>query len=152
MATFTAGSISDLSAVKDNIILSVRILRTWMQPSYKKQHVENMEMILMDLRYSTKDHFVSNFPFRKIDELLDVGQGMASIVVGSIIAILVEESCGTHTWCRIYRKQVIKDSEYVDLEEYAVTSGFAPSAKPLLHKTLTTISYVLNVVVDVGGV
>ncbi|GJV21186.1 hypothetical protein Tco_1484224 [Tanacetum coccineum] len=151
MATFTAGSISDLSAVKDNIILSVRILRTWMQPSYKKQHVENMEMILMDLRYSTKDHFVSNFPFRKIDELLDVGQGMASIVVGSIIAILVEESWW-YLGCRIYRKQVIKDSEYVDLEEYAVTSGFAPSAKPLLHKTLTTISYVFNVVVDVGGV
>ncbi|GJZ27631.1 hypothetical protein Tco_0572278, partial [Tanacetum coccineum] len=76
MATFTAGFISDLSAVKDNIILSVCILRTWMQPSLvANEGAENsISRISTASKYSTKDDFVIKFPFRNIDELLDVGQ------------------------------------------------------------------------------
>ncbi|GKA49625.1 hypothetical protein Tco_0742698 [Tanacetum coccineum] len=44
MATSIAGYINDLSVVKDNITLRLRILRAWMQPLYGKQHVKNMEL------------------------------------------------------------------------------------------------------------
>nr|GEX66050.1 hypothetical protein [Tanacetum cinerariifolium] len=48
MATFVFGYISDLSPVKDNIKLRVRILRAWLQPLYNNQQVKNMEMIVMN--------------------------------------------------------------------------------------------------------
>nr|GEW08160.1 hypothetical protein [Tanacetum cinerariifolium] len=48
MARFVSGYISDLSPVKDNIKLHVRILRAWLQPLYNNQQVKNMEMIAMD--------------------------------------------------------------------------------------------------------
>ncbi|GKE55256.1 hypothetical protein Tco_1494441 [Tanacetum coccineum] len=48
MATFIAGYINDLSAVKDNITLRVRIISTWMQRVYGKQHIKNLELIVMD--------------------------------------------------------------------------------------------------------
>nr|GEX04931.1 replication protein A 70 kDa DNA-binding subunit B [Tanacetum cinerariifolium] len=53
MATFIAGYINDLSAVKDNITLRLQILCTWMQPVYGKQHVKNMELIVLD-EHNTK--------------------------------------------------------------------------------------------------
>ncbi|GJZ89051.1 replication protein A 70 kDa DNA-binding subunit B [Tanacetum coccineum] len=53
MDTFVAGYINDLSAVKDNITLRVRILRTWMQQVYRKQHIKNLELIIMD-EHNTK--------------------------------------------------------------------------------------------------
>ena len=48
MAVFVSGYINDLSAVKDNITLRVRVLRSWTQEIYNKPHVKNLEMILMD--------------------------------------------------------------------------------------------------------
>nr|GEY77141.1 hypothetical protein [Tanacetum cinerariifolium] len=48
MATFFSGYIKDLSPVKDNIKLRVRILRAWLQPLYNNQQIKNMEMIVMD--------------------------------------------------------------------------------------------------------
>nr|GEW55998.1 ATP-dependent DNA helicase PIF1-like [Tanacetum cinerariifolium] len=51
--TFVSGYISDLSLVKDNIKLRVRILRAWLQPLYNNQKVKNMEMIVMD-EHNTK--------------------------------------------------------------------------------------------------
>nr|GEU89446.1 hypothetical protein [Tanacetum cinerariifolium] len=39
---------NDLSPVKDNIKLHVRILRAWLQPLYNNQQVKNMKMIVMD--------------------------------------------------------------------------------------------------------
>ncbi|GJY84422.1 hypothetical protein Tco_0497798 [Tanacetum coccineum] len=48
MATFVAGYINDLSVVKDYVTLRVRILRTWMQQVYVKQHITNLELIVMD--------------------------------------------------------------------------------------------------------
>ena len=48
MAIFVSGYIKDLSAVKDNITLRVRVLRCWFQEMYNKPHVKNLEMILMD--------------------------------------------------------------------------------------------------------
>ncbi|GJW96113.1 replication protein A 70 kDa DNA-binding subunit B, partial [Tanacetum coccineum] len=48
------GYVNDLSVVKDNIILRVRILRTWMQEVYGKQHIKNMEFIIMDEHVSGK--------------------------------------------------------------------------------------------------
>ncbi|GKB75375.1 replication protein A 70 kDa DNA-binding subunit B [Tanacetum coccineum] len=53
MATFVNGYISDLSPVKDNIKLCVRILRAWLQPLYNNQKVKNMKMIVMD-EHNTK--------------------------------------------------------------------------------------------------
>nr|GEX13910.1 RNA-directed DNA polymerase, eukaryota [Tanacetum cinerariifolium] len=38
----------DLSPVKDNIKLRVRMLRAWLKPLYNNQQVKNMEMIVMD--------------------------------------------------------------------------------------------------------
>ncbi|PWA91999.1 nucleic acid-binding, OB-fold, Replication protein A, OB domain protein [Artemisia annua] len=48
MSQFVNGYIKDLSAVKDNVKLRVRVLRAWMQPVYGKPHVINMELILAD--------------------------------------------------------------------------------------------------------
>nr|GEY01390.1 hypothetical protein [Tanacetum cinerariifolium] len=48
MATFISGYISDLSPVKDNIKLRMRILRAWLQLLYNNQQVKNMEMIVID--------------------------------------------------------------------------------------------------------
>ncbi|PWA44341.1 nucleic acid-binding, OB-fold protein [Artemisia annua] len=48
MAVFVSGYINDLSAVKDNITLRVRVLRSWTQEIFNKPHVKNLEMILMD--------------------------------------------------------------------------------------------------------
>ena len=48
MATYVSGFINDLSAVKDNVTLRVRIIRTWMQPVFGKPNVNNLELILQD--------------------------------------------------------------------------------------------------------
>ena len=48
MATYISGFINDLSAVKDNVKLRVRIIRTWIQPVFGKQNVNNLELILQD--------------------------------------------------------------------------------------------------------
>ncbi|PWA35622.1 nucleic acid-binding, OB-fold protein [Artemisia annua] len=48
MVVFVSGYINDLSAVNDNIILRVRVLRSWTQVIFNKPHVKNLEMILMD--------------------------------------------------------------------------------------------------------
>ncbi|PWA44532.1 nucleic acid-binding, OB-fold protein [Artemisia annua] len=53
MDTYVSGYINDLSAVKDNIKLRVRIVRSLMQDMYGKQVIKNMELVLMD-EQSTK--------------------------------------------------------------------------------------------------
>nr|GEV02168.1 replication protein A 70 kDa DNA-binding subunit B [Tanacetum cinerariifolium] len=53
MATFVSGYICDLSAVKDNIKLHVRILRAWLHSLYINQQVKTIEMIVMD-EHNTK--------------------------------------------------------------------------------------------------
>nr|GEZ92488.1 hypothetical protein [Tanacetum cinerariifolium] len=53
MAIFISGYVSDLSPVKDNIKLRVRIFRAWLQPLYNNQQVKNMEMIVMN-EHNTK--------------------------------------------------------------------------------------------------
>ena len=57
MAQFVNGYINDLSAVKDNVILRVRVLRNWMQPVFGKSHIINMELIVMDEQASQFDCF-----------------------------------------------------------------------------------------------
>ncbi|GJT43113.1 hypothetical protein Tco_0951828 [Tanacetum coccineum] len=52
MVTFITGYINDLSAVKDNITLRLRILRAWMQPLYGKLHVKNLELIVLDKHFN----------------------------------------------------------------------------------------------------
>ncbi|GKA37790.1 hypothetical protein Tco_0724355 [Tanacetum coccineum] len=42
------GYINDLSIVKDNIKLRVRIVSTWMQAMHGKQHIKNIEVIIID--------------------------------------------------------------------------------------------------------
>ena len=48
MSQIVNGFINDLSAVRDNIKLRVRVLRTWMQPLFAKPNVSNLELIVMD--------------------------------------------------------------------------------------------------------
>ena len=48
MSTFVSGYINDLSAVKDNIKLRVRVLRSWMQPVFSRPNISNMELIIVD--------------------------------------------------------------------------------------------------------
>ena len=48
MAQFVNGYINDLSAVRDNVKLRVRVLRSWMQPVFGKPNITNMELIVMD--------------------------------------------------------------------------------------------------------
>ncbi|PWA91525.1 replication protein A 70 kDa DNA-binding subunit D [Artemisia annua] len=53
MATYVSGFINDLSAVKDNIKLRVRIVRSWMQDVYGRPGLKKLELVLMD-EQSTK--------------------------------------------------------------------------------------------------
>ncbi|GJQ90466.1 replication protein A 70 kDa DNA-binding subunit B, partial [Tanacetum coccineum] len=64
---------------------------------------------------STKESFVSMFPSRNITELLDVAQGVPSIIVGTIIAIHEEEGWW-YIGCKGCKKKVIRASDMVDLE------------------------------------
>ncbi|GJR89091.1 hypothetical protein Tco_0213102 [Tanacetum coccineum] len=52
---FDNGFLSDLTAVRDNIILRVRIVRTWMQPMRNNPKVINMELIIMDEQCPVQD-------------------------------------------------------------------------------------------------
>ncbi|GJT40809.1 replication protein A 70 kDa DNA-binding subunit B [Tanacetum coccineum] len=61
MATFVTGYINDLSAVKDNITLRVQILRTWMQQVYGKQHIKNLDLIVMDEHATMRMALVNQF-------------------------------------------------------------------------------------------
>ncbi|PWA96460.1 nucleic acid-binding, OB-fold, Replication protein A, OB domain protein [Artemisia annua] len=56
MSSFVSGYIHDLSAVKDNVRLRVRILSTWMQPLFSRPSVINMEMIVIDEKASQYDN------------------------------------------------------------------------------------------------
>ncbi|GJZ64975.1 replication protein A 70 kDa DNA-binding subunit B [Tanacetum coccineum] len=64
MPTFIAGCINDLSAVKDTITLRFRILRPWMQPLYGKQHVKNLELIVLDEHATMRMTLVNLFKDR----------------------------------------------------------------------------------------
>nr|GEU51396.1 hypothetical protein [Tanacetum cinerariifolium] len=64
---------------------------------------------------STKESFVSKIPLRIIAELLDVAQGVTSIIVGTIIAIHEEEGWW-YTGHKGCKKKVIRSSDMVDLE------------------------------------
>ena len=59
MAQFTNGYINDLSAVKDNVKLRVRVLRAWIQPVFGKPHVNNLELIVMDEHVSHSIFFIT---------------------------------------------------------------------------------------------
>ncbi|PWA71449.1 nucleic acid-binding, OB-fold protein [Artemisia annua] len=237
--------IKDLSAVKDNITLRVRVLRTWIQEMYNKLYVKNLEMILMDetpkyrivnnalcqsflsntlcepcpdftgsmygfdfrnyisitdlqieedgqfgfghdlhifcrgmsltmyvqngyhgtklflfnasepiekdefrdveayrlrlfsrqeaepsvasrisagSKFSTKDDFLNKYPVKNIVELLDVEKNIASVIVGTIIAIQEEEGWW-YLGCRKCSKKVVKDNEFVDLDAHTTSKS-----------------------------
>ena len=62
MSQIVNGFINDLSAVRDNIKLRVRVLRTWMQPLFAKPNVSNLELIVMDEQASdTHYHYAFKF-------------------------------------------------------------------------------------------
>ncbi|GJX84924.1 ATP-dependent DNA helicase PIF1-like protein [Tanacetum coccineum] len=67
------------------------------------------------LKNSTKESFVSKFPPRVIAELLDVAQGVTSVIVGTIIAIHVEEDWW-YIGCKVCKKKVIRLADMIDLE------------------------------------
>ncbi|GKC60761.1 replication protein A 70 kDa DNA-binding subunit B, partial [Tanacetum coccineum] len=64
---------------------------------------------------STKESFVDKNPPRNIAELLDVAQGVTSIIVGTIIAIHEEEGWW-YIGCRSCKKKVIREKDMIDLE------------------------------------
>ncbi|GJZ11299.1 replication protein A 70 kDa DNA-binding subunit B [Tanacetum coccineum] len=64
---------------------------------------------------STKESFVSKIPPKNIAELLDVAQGVTSVIVGTIIAIHEEEGWW-YIGCKVCKKKVIRSSNMVDLE------------------------------------
>nr|GEZ50227.1 replication protein A 70 kDa DNA-binding subunit B [Tanacetum cinerariifolium] len=64
---------------------------------------------------STKDTFVNKHPIRNIAELVDVEQGVQSVIVGTVIAIQEDESWW-YLGCRACHGKVIKSTDYIDLE------------------------------------
>ncbi|GKE15634.1 hypothetical protein Tco_1423211 [Tanacetum coccineum] len=64
---------------------------------------------------STKESFVTKIPLRNIAELLDVGQGVTSIIVGTIITIH-EEKGWWYIGCRSFHKKPIRSQDMIDLE------------------------------------
>ncbi|GJR22224.1 replication protein A 70 kDa DNA-binding subunit B [Tanacetum coccineum] len=67
------------------------------------------------LKNSTKESFVSKIPPKNIAELLDVAQGVTSVIVDTIIVIHEEEGW-LYIGCKVCKKKVIGSSDMVDLE------------------------------------
>ncbi|PWA48302.1 replication protein A 70 kDa DNA-binding subunit B [Artemisia annua] len=67
-------------------------------------------------KFSTKDDFLNKYPVKNIVELLDVEKNIASVIVGTIIAIQEEEGWW-YLGCRKCSKKVVKESEFVDLDD-----------------------------------
>nr|GEX49956.1 replication protein A 70 kDa DNA-binding subunit B [Tanacetum cinerariifolium] len=91
IATFVSGYISDLSPVKDNIKLRVRILRAWLQPLYNNQQVKNMEMIVMDEHNTKMQATVRMDKLKRFQHHLKEGNALtiqrySLDVVGQVIA------------------------------------------------------------------
>ncbi|PWA46838.1 nucleic acid-binding, OB-fold protein [Artemisia annua] len=61
MATYVSGYINDLSAVKDNIKLRVRIVKSWMQDVYGKPGVKNMELVSTKMQATMRMALVNGF-------------------------------------------------------------------------------------------
>ncbi|PWA95176.1 nucleic acid-binding, OB-fold protein [Artemisia annua] len=66
-------------------------------------------------KHSTRDEFLNKLHVKNIVKLLDVDQGKASVIVGTIIAIHEEEGWW-YLGCRKCNKKVVKESQFVDLE------------------------------------
>ncbi|GKB90417.1 retrotransposon protein, putative, ty1-copia subclass, partial [Tanacetum coccineum] len=64
---------------------------------------------------SAKDNFLNKHPMRNIAELLDVAQGVPSVILGIVIAIQEDEGW-CYTGCRTCCTKVIKSTGYIDLE------------------------------------
>ncbi|PWA70330.1 nucleic acid-binding, OB-fold, Replication protein A, OB domain protein [Artemisia annua] len=67
MAVFVLGFINDLSAVKDNIRLRVRVLRTSTQEMHNKPYVKNLELILMDENATCRIANVHQFKHKLVE-------------------------------------------------------------------------------------
>nr|GEZ23182.1 hypothetical protein [Tanacetum cinerariifolium] len=83
------------------------------QPS--KQSKNTAMKISSTSENSTNDTFVNKHPIRNIAELLDVEQGVQSVIVGTVIVIQEDEGW----WYLGYRAchgKVIKSADYIDLE------------------------------------
>ncbi|PWA50990.1 replication protein A 70 kDa DNA-binding subunit C [Artemisia annua] len=74
MAQFVNGYINDLSAVKDNVKLRVRVLRNWMQP-VGKSHIINMELIVMDEQSTFNS--MTNLGVEEVGQFDVIGQVIA---------------------------------------------------------------------------
>ncbi|GJW88772.1 replication protein A 70 kDa DNA-binding subunit B, partial [Tanacetum coccineum] len=83
------------------------------QPSEQSENTSTK--ISTASKNSTKDNFVNKHPIRNIAELLDVEQGVQSVIVGTVIAIQEDEGWW-YLRCRTCRGKVIKSTDYVDLE------------------------------------
>nr|GFD23125.1 nucleic acid-binding, OB-fold protein [Tanacetum cinerariifolium] len=64
---------------------------------------------------SKKDTFVDKHHIRNIVELLDVEQGVQSVIVGTVITIQEGEGWW-YLGCRACRGKVIKSTGYIDLK------------------------------------
>ncbi|GJR35206.1 replication protein A 70 kDa DNA-binding subunit B [Tanacetum coccineum] len=64
---------------------------------------------------STKESFVDKFPPMNIAKLLDVAQGITSIIVGTIIAMYEDEGWW-YIGYRSCKKKVIREKDMIDLE------------------------------------
>ncbi|GJT67701.1 replication protein A 70 kDa DNA-binding subunit B [Tanacetum coccineum] len=84
-----------------------------------REDVEMLEntatRISANSKNSTKETFIGKNPPRNIVELLDVAQGVTSVIVGTIIAIHEEEGWW-YIDCRSCKKKVIREKEIIDLE------------------------------------
>nr|GEX67710.1 hypothetical protein [Tanacetum cinerariifolium] len=83
--------VDDLSPVKDNIKLRVRILRAFLQPLYNNQQVKNMEMIVMDEHNSKMQATVRMDKLKRFQHHLKEGNALtiqrySPDVVGQFIA------------------------------------------------------------------
>ncbi|PWA52161.1 replication protein A 70 kDa DNA-binding subunit B [Artemisia annua] len=90
---------------------------------------------------STKDDFVTKFPLKNIAELLDVQQGVPSIIVGTICAIQEEEGWW-YLGCRACRKKLVKSSDIVDLESDTKQTPTAGANEWWCSKCLSTVTSV----------
>ncbi|GJT30180.1 replication protein A 70 kDa DNA-binding subunit B [Tanacetum coccineum] len=190
MARFDNGFLSDLTAVRDNIILRVRIVRTSMQPMFNNPKVINTELIIMDeqgakmhaairsklvsmfkqqlnegdavilrmyslgqtqpayrvvpnpikLNFFLKscddvgllivviqlgkmkkwdgamqapDEFLTKYPLRNIDELIDLPKGKVSVIMATII-LIQEGEVWWYLGCRKCNKKVVRVDEVLD--------------------------------------
>nr|GEV73004.1 60S ribosomal protein L19-1 [Tanacetum cinerariifolium] len=82
----------------------------------KEQSANTASKISTASKFSAHKEFLTKYPFRNIDEFIDLPKGKVSIIVANVILIQEEEGWW-YLGCRKCNKKVVRADEVLDLED-----------------------------------